>query len=57
MADEQQDPQQTTTRVWDDTYQKDVADRIRALRDELAPVDGTAIVRRDLESALRGLPA
>lgn len=59
MPEETQDPQQPTNtpRVWDDAYQLDVATRIRAIRDELLNVDGTATVRRDLDSSLRGLPA
>lgn len=50
-------PESAPARAFDDAYQGEVRDKLKALCDELETVEGTATVRRCLTDALRYLPA
>jgi hypothetical protein len=57
MAEQETAPEPTMQRAFDEAYQTEVAEKLRALIEELDAVEDTASVRRSLNEALRHLPA
>lgn len=49
-------PEESTARTWDESYQQEVADKLKQLSDELATMSDAAMVRRRIDEARRHLP-